>query len=68
MNSSSQKNYVSLTKGFHKYLYKEHQKHRVIDQGKYKISIKRKWTHREYHVQNNADVSHKEVKMYVHTN
>ena len=44
-------------------------KHGVIDQGKYrKISIKRKWTDREYHVQDNADVAHKDVKMYCDTN
>ena len=41
----------------------------VIDQGKYrKRASKRKWTDREYHVQDNADVSHKYVKMYCDTN
>ena len=29
---------------------------------------KRKCTDREYHVQDNADVSHKDVKMYCDTN
>ena len=33
-----------------------------------KISSKRKWTDREYPVQNNADVSYKEVKNYCDTN
>ena len=33
-----------------------------------KISIKRKWKDREYHVEDNADVSHKDVKMYCNTN
>ena len=28
----------------------------------------RKWTEREYHVQDNADVEHKDVKMYCNTN
>ena len=37
--------------------------------GKYrKISSKRKWTDREYHVQYNADVSHKYMKIYCDTN
>ena len=27
-----------------------------------------KWIDREYHVQDNADVAHKEVKMYCDTN
>ena len=31
-------------------------------------SSKRKWTDREYHVQDNSDVAHKEVKMYCDTN
>ena len=30
--------------------------------------MNRKWTEREYHVQDNADVEHKDVKMYCHTN
>ena len=41
----------------------------VIGQGKdRKISSKRKWTEREYHVQDNADVAHKYVKMYCDIN
>ena len=39
---------------------KEHRRHGVIDQGICrKIVSKRKWTEREYNVQDNADVSHK---------
>ena len=50
-------------------LSKEHRKHGVIDKRKYrKISSKIKCTDREYHVQDNADVSHKYVKMYCDTN
>ena len=46
----------------------EHRKNGVIGQGKYrKNDIKRKWTDREYHVQDNADVAHKYVKMYCDT-
>ena len=44
-------------------------KHGVIDQIKCKKrSSKRKWTYREYHVHDNADVVHKDVKMYCNTN
>ena len=48
---------------------KEHRKHGVTDQVKYrKRSSKRKCIDREYHVQDNADVAHKDVKMYCDTN
>ena len=48
---------------------KEHRKHGFIDQVKYrKITSKRKWIYREYHVHDNADVSQKYVKMYFDTN
>ena len=44
-------------------------KNRVIDKGKdIKRASKRKWTDREYHVQNNADVEHKNVKIHCNTN
>ena len=44
-------------------------KHKVIDQGRYReSSSKRKWTDREYHVQDNYGVAHKYVKMYCETN
>ena len=47
----------------------KHCKHGVIDQVKYrKRAIKRKCTDRKYHVQDNADVAHKYVKMYYDTN
>ena len=60
---------VILDKHLQKHLSKEHRKHGVIDQWKYrKISSKIKWTDREYHVQDNADVSHKNVKIYCDTN
>ena len=48
---------------------KEHRKHGVTDQGKYrKRDSKRKWTDRQYHVQDNSDVAQKYVKMYCDTN
>ena len=41
----------------------------MIDQRKYKKrASKRKFTDGEYHVQDNADVAHKDVKMYCDTN
>ena len=47
----------------------EHRKHGFIDQVKYrKQPSKRKFTDRKYHVQDNDDVSHKDVKMYCDTN
>ena len=44
-------------------------KHVVIDQRKYrKRSSKIKWIDREYHVQDNYGVAHKDVKIYCDTN
>ena len=64
MNSCTQKNDFSLAKTLQRHLSREHRKHGVIDQRKYrKISSKREWTDREYHVHDNADVAHKYVKM-----
>ena len=69
MHYYTQKNDVSLAKQFQKYLSMEHHKLGVIDQGKYsKRSSKRKWTDREYHVQDNDDVAHKYVNIYCDTN
>ena len=43
-----------------KHMSKEHRQHGVIDQGKYrKRKSKRKWTYREYNVQDNAVFAHK---------
>ena len=48
---------------------KDDRKHGVIDYGKdRKKASKRKWTDREYHIQDNADVAHKYVKIYCDTN
>ena len=47
----------------------EHRKHGVIDQIKYrKRASKILWTNREYHVQYNPDVSHKDMKIYCDAN
>ena len=48
---------------------KEHLKNGFIDQVKYKKrSSEIKWTDRQYHVQDNSYVAHKEVKMYCNKN
>ena len=58
-----------MAKEFQKQMYKDDCKHGIIDQGKdSRRSIKIKCTDREYHVQDNADVVHKYVKMYCDTN
>ena len=69
MHYCTQNNDVSLAKEFQKYISKEHHKHGVIDQVKYrKRASKIKWTDIEYHVQDNSDVAHKYMKMYCDTN
>ena len=68
-HSCTPKKDASMAKEYTKHLSKEHRKHGVIDEVKYReISSKRKWTDREYHVQYNADVAHKYVKIYCDTN
>ena len=48
---------------------KDHCEHGVIEHRKYrKRASKIIWTDRECHVQDNADVVHKDVKMYCDTN
>ena len=49
-------------------MYKDDRKHVVIDQGKEKKrASKKKRKDRQYHIQDNADVAHKDVKMYYDT-
>ena len=60
---------VSLAREFKDHMEGEHHKNGVIDQGKSrKIFMNRKLTERKYHVQDNADVEIKDVKMYCNTN
>ena len=69
MHSFTQNNDVSLAKQIQNNFSLEHRKHGVIDQGKNtKRARKIKWTDREYHVQDKADVELKYVKMYCDTN
>ena len=69
MHSCKPKNDVSLDKESKKHFSKENWRHGFIDQGKYKKrTSKRKFTDSEYHVQDNAHVADKDVKMYSDTN
>ena len=68
MHTSTEKYDVSLAKEFQEHQTKKHHKDGVIDQVKYKKQFtERKWTDRQYHVQDNADVEHQDVKMYCKT-
>ena len=69
MHSCTPEKDISLDKYFQKHLSNDERKHGFIDQGKdRKRSSKRKFTDREYHVQDNAGVAHKDVKIYCDTN
>ena len=69
IHTGTEKKDLSSAREFKDHLEGEHRKNGVIDQGKpRKIIMNRKWTEREYHVQDNADVEHKDVKMYCNTN
>ena len=69
MHSFKHKDDISLAKKFQKHLSKYHQKHGVANQVKYsKRASKRTWTYIDYHVQDNADVAHKYVRMYCDAN
>ena len=69
MNTGTENKDVSLAKEFKDHLEGEHRQNCVVDQGKpRKIFMKRKWTERNYHVQDNAAVELKDVKMYCNTN
>ena len=60
MHYFTQNNDVSIAKQFQKHLSRENRKHVGIDQVKYrKRASKIKWIHREYPVQDNADVVQK---------
>ena len=69
MHSCTPKKDVSLSKELQKHMPNDDLKNGLIDQVKYrKIFSKIKWIDREYHVQDNADFSYKDVKMYCDTN
>ena len=59
MHTGTTKYDVSLAKEFQQHLTKKHRKYGAIDQIKYiKRFMERRWTHRHYHVQDNAAVEH----------
>ena len=69
IHTSTENKDVSLAKESKDHLEGEHRKNDAIDQGKSrKIFMKRKWTNRKYHVQDNASVELKYVKIYCNTN
>ena len=68
MQNGSQKYCVSLSKELNTIWQKSINKNGVFDQGRKKLFMERKLTYRQYHVQDNADVSQKDVKIYCNTN
>ena len=69
MNTVNQKYDVSSAKEFQQHITKDHRKNGVFGQVKYnKISMERKFTDIQYHVQDNPDVAHQYVRMYCNTN
>ena len=68
MDTGTPKENLSLAKEFQQHLKKKHRKYGVIDQGKYKKRfMERKYTDRQYHVQDNAAVEQQYVKIYCNT-
>ena len=69
MHTGKPKYDVSLAKEFQHQPTKNNHKYGVIDHGKYKIRfMKRKFTYRQYHVQDNDAVAHQDAIMYCNTN
>ena len=69
IHTGTEKKDVSLAREFKNHLEGEHRKNGVIDQVKSrKRFMNRKWTKRNYHIQDNADVELKDVKMYCNKN
>ena len=69
MHTVTENKDLSLAHELKYHLEGEHRKNGVIDQGKSrKRLMERKWTKIKYHVQDNADVELKDVKIYCNTN
>ena len=69
MYTVTENRYVRLAHEFKDHLEGEHGQNSVIDQVKSrKRFMKKKWTERKYHVQDNYAVELKYVKMYCNTN
>ena len=64
MHTGTENKDLSLSQELKNHLEGEHRQNGAIDQGKSrKRFIERKWTERKYHVQDNALVELKDVKM-----
>ena len=69
MHTGTENKDVSLAREFKYHLEGEHRQNGAIDQGKSrKRLMNRKWTKIKYHVQDNAYVGLKDVKMYCNKN
>ena len=70
MYTGKQKYDVSLAKELQHFpTKKKNRKNGIIDQYKYKKRyMKRKWTYRQYHVQDSSDVENQYLKTYCKTN
>ena len=69
MHTGNQKDDVSLAKELQHFMTKNNRKNGVIDQVKYKKQyMERKWTYRQYHVQDNSYVEKQDLKIYCNTN
>ena len=65
MHTGNQKDDVSLAKELQHFMTKNNSKNGFIDQVKYKKRyMERKWTYRQYHVQDNSDVAQQDVIIY----
>ena len=67
IHTGTEKKDESSAQEFKYHLEKEHHQNGAIDQGK-KRFMERKWTERKYHVQDDATVELKHVKIYCNTN
>ena len=68
MHTGNQKDDVSLAKELQHFMTKNNRKNGVIDQVKYKKQyMERKWTYRQYHVQDNSYVENQDLKIYCNT-
>ena len=69
IHTGNQKYDVSLARKFQQHLTNNYRKYGAIDKGKCKKRcMEIKWTGRHYHVQGNADVELKNVKLYCNKN
>ena len=69
MHTGTENKDVILAQEFKNHLEEEHRRNCAIDQGKSrKRFMERKWTEVKYHVQENALVELKDVKIYCNTN